>query len=844
MTEREVFAALQAENVRLVALLESHGIAWRATPAAASQPALTASVPEPAPAPPGPSLSTAEKVALFRRLFRGRTDVYSVRWEGKTSGKSGYAPACANEWRAGVCEKPRIKCGACSHRLLVPLSDSVIYDHLAGKQTVGVYPLLEDDTCHFLAVDFDEADWQQDAQAFIQSCNELGVPAALEISRSGQGAHAWVFFAGRVSARDARRLGTAIISHTCARTRQLRLASYDRLFPNQDTMPTRQAGPGGTRVGGFGNLIALPLQKHPRESGCSVFVDAALRPYGDQWAYLAAIQPMAPHDIEPTILRATGGVHPLDVTFIDDEDLATPWKREATTSTKLAGTMPQALTVTQANLIYFEKNALPQALANRLIRLAAFQNPEFYKAQAMRMSVWDKPRVIGNAENYPQHIALPRGCLDAALALLKDNGIRCDLQDARVAGERIQADFVGTLRPDQEQAVTAMLKHDAGVLCAPTAFGKTVSAAAIIARRGVNTLVLVHRTELLKQWQERLQAFLGLDNKADKGVVGTIGGGKSKPTGKIDIAVMQSLSRQGEVNALVENYGQIVVDECHHVGAASFDAILKQTKAKFVLGLTATPIRRDGQQPIIFMQCGPIRHTAARPASAPHDLEVVPRSRYARIDLPTTAGIQDVFRHLANDLARTQAIAAEVAAAFAQGRKVLVLTERTEHLDAIHQALNTQASPPFVLHGRMSKKQRAALINELNALPPEAPRILLATGKLIGEGFDHPPLDTLVLAMPVSWKGTLQQYAGRLHREHASKADVRIIDVVDTGHPSLLRMWEKRQRGYRAMGYRVGVEASDGRSSMGDPGVPGFVPSEQLHAGQAAAVPVVNGSGP
>lgn len=736
MTEREALEALRAENARLVALLESHGIAWHAPPAAASPATSVASVPATAPASPGTSLSTAEKVALFRRLFRGRTDVYPVRWESKASGKSGYAPACANEWRAGVCEKPRIKCSDCGHRLLIPLSDSVIYDHLAGKQTVGVYPLLEDDTCHFLAVDFDEADWQQDAQAFMQACNELGVPAALEVSRSGQGAHAWVFFAGRVSARDARRLGTAIISHTCARTRQLKLASYDRLFPNQDTMPK----------GGFGNLIALPLQKLPRESGCSVFVDATLRPYGDQWAYLAAVQPMAPHDIEPAILRATGGIHPLDVTFIDDEDLATPWKRQSSTSTKLAGTMPQALTVTLANLIYFEKSVLPQALANRLIRLAAFQNPEFYKAQAMRMSVWDKPRVIGNAENYPQHIALPRGCLDAALALLKDNGIRCDLQDERFDGEPIQADFVGTLRPDQEQAVAAMLKHDAGVLCAPTAFGKTVTAAAIIARRGVNTLVLVHRTELLKQWQERLQAFLGVG----KGVVGTIGGGKAKPTGMIDIAVMQSLSRQGEVNALVEHYGQIVVDECHHVGAASFDAILKRTKAKFVLGLTATPIRRDGQQPIIFMQCGPIRHTAARPVGAPHDLEVVPRSRFARIDLPATAGIQDVFRRLADDLARTEAIASETSAAFEQGRKVLVLTERTEHLVAVRQALTSRALAPFVLHGRMSKKQRAALIVELDALPPEAPRILLATGRLVGEGFDHPLLDTLVLAMPVS----------------------------------------------------------------------------------------------
>ncbi|MBL8515081.1 MAG: DEAD/DEAH box helicase family protein [Betaproteobacteria bacterium] len=801
MADRDELSALRAENARLIALLDSNGIAWNPPRTAA----LVAQEPEPS------RFSTTEKVALFRRLFRGRTDVYPIRWESTTSGKSGYAPACANEWRAGVCEKPRIKCGDCSNRLLIPLSDAVIYDHLAGEHTVGVYPLLEDDNCCFLAVDFDEAGWKDDARAFLQSCEALGVPAALEISRSGKGAHAWVFFAGRVSARDARRLGTAIISHTCARTRQLQLTSYDRLFPNQDTMPK----------GGFGNLIALPLQKAPREQGFSVFVDADLRPYADQWAFLASIQPMAAHDIEPTILRATGGGHPLDVTFIDDEDLATPWKPENSTAKKLAGPMPRSLTVTLANLIYFEKAQLPQGLVNRLIRLAAFQNPEFYKAQAMRMSVWNKPRIIGCAESYPEHIALPRGCLDAALSLLRENGIDCDLRDERFGGQPLDVPFVGNLRLDQEAAIAGMLSHDAGVLCAPTAFGKTVTAAAIIARRGVNSLVLVHRTELLKQWHERLQTFLSIG----KDVVGTIGGGKAKPTGKIDIAVMQSLSRHGEVNPLVEDYGQVIVDECHHVGAVSFDAILKRTKAKYVLGLTATPIRRDGQQPIIFMQCGPIRrdgqqpiifmqcgpirHSAAKPAGAPHDLEVVQRSRYARIELAADAGIQDVFRHIANDTARTAAIAAEVRDAVAHGRKVLVLTERTEHLDAIKAELDNLQQAPFVLHGRMSRKLRAELVADLNALPPNVPRILLATGKLVGEGFDHPPLDTLILAMPVSWKGTLQQYAGRLHREHASKIDVRIIDFVDTGHPALLRMWDKRQRGYRAMGYRIYSEDSE-----------------------------------
>ena len=773
-------ATLRSEIARLISLLDAHSIEWRLPP----EP-----IPLPTPDLEPSNFSATEKVALFRLLFRGRTDVYPLRWESKTSGKVGYAPACANEWKAGVCNKPRIKCSDCNHRLLRPLSDTVIYEHLAGRHTVGVYPLLADDTCHFLAADFDEADWKEDALAFTQSCNELGVPVALEISRSGNGAHAWIFFSGRVPARDARRLGIAIISHTCARTRQLRLESYDRLFPNQDSMPK----------GGFGNLIALPLQKKPREKGCSVFVDTALHPYPDQWGFLASIQPMPVHDIEPTILRATGGTHPLDVTFIDEEDLKEPWKRSAPASKKLAGVMPTLLTVTMGNLIYFEKDQLPQALANRLIRLSAFQNPEFYKAQAMRMSVWDTARVIGCAENYPNHIALPRGCLEAAQELLRDNGIRCELHDERYGGESIDVAFAGTLRIDQEAAVAAMLHHDIGVLCAPTAFGKTVTAAAMIAVRGTNTLILVHRTELLKQWQERLQSFLGIG----KSIVGTIGGGKAKPTGKIDIAVMQSVSRQGEVNPLVENYGHVIIDECHHVGAVSFDAILKRVKAKYVLGLTATPIRRDGQQPIIFMQCGSIRHKAAKPESAPHDLEVIPQMLHKRIDLPQEAGIQDVFRQLAIDEERTAAIGAQIESAFSQGRKVLVLTERTEHLDAIQATLINKIPSLFVLHGRMTKKLRAALVTELNALQPDQPRVLLATGKLIGEGFDHPPLDTLVLAMPISWTGTLQQYAGRLHREHATKTDVKVIDFVDTGHPTLLRMWDKRQRGYRAMGYQI-----------------------------------------
>ncbi|EID2631586.1 DEAD/DEAH box helicase family protein [Escherichia coli] len=773
-SDSDELAALRAENVRLVSLLEAHGIEWRRKPQS--------------PVPRVSVLSTNEKVALFRRLFRGRDDVWALRWESKTSGKSGYSPACANEWQLGICGKPRIKCGDCAHRQLIPVSDLVIYHHLAGTHTAGMYPLLEDDSCYFLAVDFDEAEWQKDASAFMRACDELSVPAALEISRSRQGAHVWIFFASRVSAREARRLGTAIISYTCSRTRQLRLGSYDRLFPNQDTMPK----------GGFGNLIALPLQKRPRELGGSVFVDMNLQPYPDQWAFLVSVIPMNVQDIEPTILRATGSIHPLDVNFINEEDLGTPWEEKKSSGNRLNIAVTEPLIITLANQIYFEKAQLPQALVNRLIRLAAFPNPEFYKAQAMRMSVWNKPRVIGCAENYPQHIALPRGCLDSALSFLRYNNIAAELIDKRFAGTECNAVFTGNLRAEQEEAVSALLRYDTGVLCAPTAFGKTVTAAAVIARRKVNTLILVHRTELLKQWQERLAVFLQVGDS-----IGIIGGGKHKPCGNIDIAVVQSISRHGEVEPLVRNYGQIIVDECHHIGAVSFSAILKETNARYLLGLTATPIRRDGLHPIIFMYCGAIRHTAARPKESLHNLEVLTRSRFTSGHLPSDARIQDIFREIALDHDRTVAIAEEAMKAFGQGRKVLVLTERTDHLDDIASVMNTLKLSPFVLHSRLSKKKRTMLISGLNALPPDSPRILLSTGRLIGEGFDHPPLDTLILAMPVSWKGTLQQYAGRLHREHTGKSDVRIIDFVDTAYPVLLRMWDKRQRGYKAMGYRI-----------------------------------------
>jgi superfamily II DNA or RNA helicase len=681
-----------------------------------------------------------------------------------------------------------VACRDCQHRELLPVTDAAIYGHLAGEHTLGLYPLLENDHCFLLAVDFDEEDWREDAQALLRSCRELEVPAVLEISRSGQGAHVWVFFEEAVPAREARSLGAALISHTCAATRQLRLSSYDRLFPNQDAMPK----------GGFGNLIALPLQKEPRQRGCSVFVDEELRPYPDQWAYLASLHRMPVAALENVIQNATGGAHPLDLSFIDEEDLATPWQT-ATTLPKLSGPLPSSLRLTLADRLYVERAGLPQALLNRLVRLAAFANPAFYKAQAMRLSVWNTPRVIGCAENFPQHIALPRGCLEAVQTLLAEQGIQADLVDERENGSTLNLAFAGQLRGDQDTSVAAMIRHDIGVLQAPTAFGKTVVAAAITARRNVNTLVLVHRAELLRQWQERLQSFLNPPPEA----IGSIGGGKTRPSGHLDIAVMQSLVRQGDVNPLVQTYGQVIVDECHHIAAASFEAVLKAVKARYVLGLSATPVRRDGLQPILFMQCGPIRHRASQPAGAPQTLELVSRTHQLPATLPSDLPVQELMRRLAEDQGRTDQIVAAALDAWQEGRNVLLLSERTNHITAIASALEPQVNALFVLHGRLGPRNRNATLAALEALPPDTPRIVVATGRLVGEGFDHPPLDTLLLAMPVSWRGTLQQYAGRLHRQQAGKTSVRIIDWLDLGHPITQRMWERRLRGYKAMGYEL-----------------------------------------
>jgi superfamily II DNA or RNA helicase len=674
----------------------------------------------------------------------------------------------------------------------------MIRGHLLGKHTVGVYPLLTDETCWFLAVDFDKKSWQEDVAIFLRTCGEIGVSPALERSRSGKGGHVWMFFDRPVSASLARKFGCAILTRSMERRHQIGLDSYDRFFPSQDTMPK----------GGFGNLIALPLQRGPAEKGNSVFVNEEFEPYPDQWMFLSAIERIQFEKVETIVQEASrnGTILDVRISLADEGVEEDPWtlppskkKKEKT----IQGPFPETVRIIQGNLIYIEKNGLPPAMLNRLIRLAAFQNPDFYKAQAMRLSTFGKSRIIGCAEDFPSYIGLPRGCLDDALGLIKTHNIKPELADERFGGTPINVTFKGELRSLQQEAAQQLSTHGYGILSAPTAFGKTVIAAWLIANRKVNTLVLVHRRQLMDQWRERLALFLGMSLED----IGQVSGGKKKVTGAIDIGLIQSLNRKGEVKDMVAEYGQIIVDECHHIPAFTFEQVLKQVKAKYIVGLTATPIRKDGHHPIILMQCGPIRfRESAKKQAAARPFEHVVITRHTNFRMASESAdvkIQDIYAALVLDRNRNELIFNDLLKALEMGRSPLLLTERVEHLEQFAEQLKGVVQNIIVLKGGMGSKQRKAMADQIKAVPDSKERVILSTGRYIGEGFDDARLDTLFLAMPISWRGTLQQYVGRLHRLHDNKRVVQVYDYVDIHVPTLMRMYKKRVKGYEAIGYSM-----------------------------------------
>ena len=718
-------------------------------------------------------------------------------WENEKKGTRGYSPACASEWVRGVCDKPRIKCSGCQSRAFVPFDETIARGHLEGTFTVGSYTIREDDTCTFLAADFDKERWGVDALAYKAAAMDMGVEVCIERSRSGSGGHAWIFFQEPIKARLARQLGTLILTHAMDRRHHIGFDSYDRFFPSQDTMPS----------GGFGNLIALPLQRIPRRAGNSVFVDDDLTPYRDQWEFLSRVRLLSAEDVAAVLRDNTPA--PRRKSDQADADIVDAEASIDMADEKIRGTYQGAISFRFSRHLEIGIRGLPSSLISAFKRAGTFANPKFFELQRMRFSTWNTPRYICCAElsDDGEVMIVPRGLLSRCMQLAEVAGASVDFEDLRAVTKRVPIGFTGSLLPVQKRALRALVSQESGVLVAPPGSGKTVIACALIARRKLPTLILVHRKQLADQWKEQLLQFTDLT----KGQIGTFDVKETRRKGVVDVGMLQSLSRDHDLDRLLGGYGHVVIDECHHVPAVSFESVLKRIEARHFLGLTATPYRKDGLEKIITMQCGPVLHTMEETkAQSLLSRQVLVRETGFRMGPEAGAqpALHEIWQALVTDAERLRLVASDVIAALGEERFPLVLSDRKDHLELLLTEITAahKDAVGFLFTSDIGKRQRNRMMDEIMAMRKrgEFP-FLLSTGSLIGEGFDLPELCTLVLAMPLSFKGRLVQYAGRLHRESEGKQDVRIYDYVDANLGLCITMFRKRMTTYRKMGYTVEI---------------------------------------
>lgn len=797
---------LRMENARLKEILQANGIAYDVVSTYAYDEKVYSDI-----SFPEVHLGKEERIELFRSLFRGREDVFARRWYSKVTNKSGYQPVCVNEWRRGLCDKKAIKCAECPNRNFLSLGYDDVCRHLIGNDengcdVVGIYAIMSDNNCAFLCTDFDDKSckhrYKDDVLAFVGVFRDWNIPYSIERSRSGNGAHVWIFFNAVVPAYKARRLGNAILTEAMSRDGRMAFDSYDRFFPNQDRMPE----------GGFGNLVALPLQGKARKDLNSVFVDDEFFAYRDQWTYLAQVQKIEEQKVD-VILQ--NHIHE-DLGVLSTSSESKPWVTPVPQNINSAD-FTKAITITVADKIYIPLNSISAKVLNHIKRIAAFRNPEFYKKQAMRMSTYGIPRIISCFDITDDYLAMPRGCKEAIMKLLDSNGAKYTIVDETNHGKAVAVTFLGTEREEQLDAIESLLPFDNGVLHATTAFGKTVTAASLTARRKVNTLILVHSKALLTQWHERLSEFLDIDYKEPEPVkkrgrrkafspIGCLDSTTNTVHGVIDIALLQSCFEDGEVKSFVQDYGMVIVDECHHVSSITFEKVLKSVKAQYVHGLTATPIRKDGQQPIIFMQCGPIRFSADSKSQIQKQSfrrYLIPRFTSYRSITDDKQSFPALQKSLAADEVRNSLIVDDVRKTLESGRTPIVLTGIKQHVHLLAERLKSYANNVIQLTGTCTAKEKREALQRLQEIPADEPLVIVATGQYVGEGFDYPRLDTLFLALPISWKGRLEQYAGRLHRENDGKKDVRIYDYIDIHEPVCDNMYHNRLRAYAAIGYQT-----------------------------------------
>lgn len=735
--------------------------------------------------------SREDSVKIFMNYFKGRNDVYPYLSIDKNNPNiKYYIPACTNEWKNGVCNKTMgKKCKTCQYRENKPISKETIYKHMYGNYPIGIYPLLENDTCFFLSLDFDDKDSKKDIKsdvlAFASVCDKYEVPIAIERSRSGNGIHIWMFFDTNIKAITARKLGSLLLSKTMEIS-NISISSFDRMFPNQDTLPK----------GGYGNLIALPFQNEPSKYGNTLFIDRNFILIKNQMQYLSSIHKLTEIEVFEKIKQLSNETIDISHEIIDMQN-------EVKVKSKNNIDYPKSIKVILKDMVYIDKANLDGVVKNSFRRLATFANPEFYKKQKLRMSVYNVPMVIDCSKEDEKYLNLPRGTYDYLESLCNVNNIEIISKDERFVGNKIEVKFNGSLKEEQQIAIDHMLKYDNGILCAPTGFGKTVIGCKLIAERKVNTLILVNKIQLLNQWKDRIKEFLDVKE------VGEISSKKKNITNVIDVVSVKSLWNNGNVLDIAKNYGMIIIDECHHTAAYTFEQAINTGNAKYVYGISATPERENGHTPIIKMQCGDIRYkvdslTFNKKLNIPMKV-IAKKSRLnftnQNIDNYELNEINDL---IAKDIIRSENIIKDIKKEYDNGKNILVLTERLELMNYIYDKLSKYTNNIFKYYGGIGKKVLKSymeLNNQINE--NEDNKIIVATGSYIGEGFDDSKLDVLFLTMPISGQTRVTQYAGRLHRQDSNKKEILIYDYIDDNFSKTRNMFLKRKKTYEKLGYEI-----------------------------------------
>lgn len=784
-----------------------------------------------------PQVITENMANQFFYMFWGRQDVYAKRSVNKETGKAAYYPQCNNFW-TNVCHKKikdGVSCKDCKNRSYKLITKKDILNHLQGNaynasDVIGVYPLLSNGTCRFMVFDFDNHDkraeekdfaniddtWIEEVEAMREICVLNGIEPLVERSRSGKGAHIWIFFDKPIAASLVRKFGFTLLDKGAEQVNLKSFKYYDRMLPAQDSLPDD---------GSVGNLIALPLQGKALLDGNSAFVDGNWNAYPNQWKIMFNKPRLSQEFLEEKIKEWSNSVNDIDVNT-DEDDREKPWDRVWHFN---KNDVDGKLHITLSNGIYVDNTNLKASIQNKIRRMAAISNPIFYKNQVIGTSNYDTSRWIYLGKDHLSgYIQIPRGLYDELLEHVNQTDINYEIEDERQQGRNINVAFHGELRPEQDMALKGLTKYDNGILYATTAFGKTVVSSAIIAQKKVNTLIILESSALMEQWKEALDKFLNINEELPtyetktgrvrkrKSLIGTLQGVHDSMTGIIDIAMAGSLCKKGEYHKLLNQYGLVIVDECHHSASETIANILKEIKAKYVYGVTATPKRGDGLEKINYMLIGPIRYSyTAKEKAKEQGIRHLVYPRFTRTVPPrgvitNNMHPNEAYEIIHNNDIRDEQIIEDVKNCVSVGRTPVILSRYKDHSGKLYERLKSYADHVFLMTGNNSKKEHKKILEQMRQVDKDESLILIATGSLVGEGFDFPRLDTLFMATPVSFRGVVEQYAGRLNRDYAGKQNVMIYDYVDSHIPMFDNMYVKRLKAYKQIGYElVGVLQTD-----------------------------------